>query len=121
MRNAGGNLKVSTTDQTYSQVVVRTQVEVFRCPNSIGCRPMTARNCGVIAPGNHWILDSLRGAPPPGEAMGAAAPIHRVGAALAVVPVPTMNGGGAAASRPPYGDGSQNHDKMCCVILYKML
>ena len=35
---------------------------------------MTARNCGVIAPGNHWILDSLRGAPPPGEAMGAAAP-----------------------------------------------
>ena len=34
----------------------------------------TARNCGVIAPGNHWILDSLRGAPPPGEAMGAAAP-----------------------------------------------
>ena len=29
---------------------------------------MTARNCGVIAPGNHWILDSLRGAPPPGEA-----------------------------------------------------
>ena len=35
--------------------------------------------------------------------------------------VPTMNGGGAAASRPPYGDGSQNHDKMCCVILYKML
>ena len=39
MRNAGGNLKVSTTDQTYSQVVVRTQVEVFRCPNSIGYRP----------------------------------------------------------------------------------
>ena len=35
---------------------------------------MTARNCGVIAPGNHWILDSLRGAPPPGEAMVAAAP-----------------------------------------------
>ena len=32
---------------------------------------MTARNCGVIAPGNHWIYDSLRGAPPPGEAMGA--------------------------------------------------
>ena len=31
---------------------------------------MTARNCGVIAPGNHWILDSLRGAPPPGEAFG---------------------------------------------------
>ena len=27
----------------------------------------------MIAPGNHWILDSLRGAPPPGEAMGAAA------------------------------------------------
>ena len=30
---------------------------------------MTARNCGVIAPGKHWILDSLRGAPPPGEAL----------------------------------------------------
>ena len=29
---------------------------------------LTARNCGVIAPGNHWISDSLRGAPPPGEA-----------------------------------------------------
>ena len=28
----------------------------------------------MIAPGNHWISDSLRGAPPPGEAMGAAAP-----------------------------------------------
>ena len=28
----------------------------------------------------------------------------RVGATLAVVPVPTMNGGWAAASRPPYGD-----------------
>ena len=24
----------------------------------------------MIAPGNHWILDSLRGAPPPGEAIG---------------------------------------------------
>ena len=36
-------------------------------------------NCGVIAPGNHWILDSLRGAPPPGEAMGAAAPEDFVG------------------------------------------
>ena len=49
-----------------------------------GCRPhsssvtnrfrradsLTARNCGVIAPGNHWISDSLRGAPPPGEAFG---------------------------------------------------
>ena len=35
-------------------------------------RLATARNCGVIAPGNHWILDSLRGAPPPGEAIGAA-------------------------------------------------
>ena len=28
----------------------------------------------MIAPGNHWIKDSLRGAPPPGEAMGAPAP-----------------------------------------------
>ena len=28
----------------------------------------------------------------------------RVGATLAVVPVPTINGGWAAASRPPYGD-----------------
>ena len=33
-------------------------------------RLATARNCGVIAPGNHWIYDSLRGAPPPGEAIG---------------------------------------------------
>ena len=32
-------------------------------------RLATARNCGVIAPGNHWIYDSLRGAPPPGEAI----------------------------------------------------
>ena len=50
----------------------------------------------MIAPGNHWIYDSLRGAPPPGEAMGAAAPdtpggvslrgARRVGATLAVVP-----------------------------------
>ena len=24
----------------------------------------------MIAPGNHWIMDSLRGAPPPGEAFG---------------------------------------------------
>ena len=37
-------------------------------------RLATARNCGVIAPGNHWIYDSLRGAPPPGEAIGAYAP-----------------------------------------------
>ena len=27
-------------------------------------RLATARNCGVIAPGNQWIFDSLRGAPP---------------------------------------------------------
>ena len=37
---------------------------------------LTARNCGVIAPGNHWIIDSLRGAPPPGEAI-----LRRVAAA----------------------------------------
>ena len=37
-------------------------------------RFLTAMNQGVIAPGNHWIMDSLRGAPPPGEAMGAPAP-----------------------------------------------
>ena len=61
------------------------QVEAFRFPKSLGYRPhsssvrkigseepisLTAGNCGVIAPGNHWILDSLRGAPPPGEAFG---------------------------------------------------
>ena len=38
-------------------------------------RFLTAMNQGVIAPGNHWIMDSLRGAPPPGEAMGAPAPV----------------------------------------------
>ena len=58
----------------------------------------------------------------------------RPGAAIFRVPSAERHGGlslqeeaismkrrGAAASRPPYGDGSQNHDKMCCVILYKML
>ena len=27
-------------------------------------RFLPAKNCGVIAPGNHWIRESLRGAPP---------------------------------------------------------
>ena len=36
---------------------------------SFGTVFLTARNCGVIAPGNHWIYDSLRGAPLPGEAI----------------------------------------------------
>ena len=31
-RNAGGNPKFFTTDQTYSQVGYRTPVEVFRLP-----------------------------------------------------------------------------------------
>ena len=34
---------------------------------SFGTAFLTARNCGVIAPGNHWIYDSLRGAPLPGR------------------------------------------------------
>ena len=34
-------------------------------------RLVTARNCGVIAPGNHWIYDSLRGAPPREKRFGA--------------------------------------------------
>ena len=37
---------------------------------------MTAWNCGVIAPGNHWISDSLRGAPPRGKRLGAPAPVR---------------------------------------------
>ena len=34
---------------------------------SFGTVFLTARNYGVIAPGNHWIYDSLRGAPLPGR------------------------------------------------------
>ena len=47
-------------------------------------------------------------ATPPG--MAASAPL-RVGATLAVVPGPTIHGGGAAASRPPYGDSSSTAAK----------
>ena len=39
-------------------------------------RLVTAMNCCVIAPGNHWIMDSLRGAPPPGEAICADAQVE---------------------------------------------
>ena len=79
-RNSGGNFKVSTNEQTFSKVEVQEEVFRFfvivRLPPAFlfshqsvpKSRLATARNCGVIAPGNHWILDSLRGALPPGEA-----------------------------------------------------
>ena len=65
------NLRISLIVFTIFQATARIPLQSgnrFRRADSL-----TARNCGVIAPGNHWILDSLRGAPPPGEAMGAAA------------------------------------------------
>ena len=84
-RNAGGKLKVSTIKQTSSRVTTksahwwrsshfRNRYIAARIPlqsekRSFGTVFLTARNCGVIAPGNHWIIDSLRGAPPPGEAI----------------------------------------------------
>ena len=89
-RNSGGNLQARTTSQTFTRGATKTALRcrsshfqnhyvAARIPHQSGNRfrradSLTARNCGVIAPGNHWILDSLRGAPPPGEAMGAAAP-----------------------------------------------
>ena len=89
-RNSGGNLQARTTSQTFTRGATKTALwcrsshfqnhyVAAHIPHQSGNRfrradSLTARNCGVIAPGNHWILDSLRGAPPPGEAMGAAAP-----------------------------------------------
>ena len=60
------NLRVSLIAFTNFQATARIPLQSenrFRRADSL-----TARNCGVIAPGNHWISDSLRGAPPPGEA-----------------------------------------------------
>ena len=80
VRNAGGNMKVSKkrTDLHPSRssrgglqifIIVRLPPAFLISHQSVPkSRLATARNCGVIAPGNHWILDSLRGAPPPGEA-----------------------------------------------------
>ena len=80
VRNAGGNMKVSKkrTDLHPSRssggglqifIIVRLPPAFLISHQSVPkSRLATARNCGVIAPGNHWIYDSLRGAPPPGEA-----------------------------------------------------
>ena len=51
----------------------------------------------MIAPGNHWIYDSLRGAPPPGEAFG----WYLVAGSPAVTPA-VISGGRRGRCRPPY-------------------
>ena len=56
----------------------------------------------------HWVHSAERHR---GRSLQAASAPLRVGATLAVVPGPTIHGGGAAASRPPYGDSSSTAAK----------
>ena len=66
MWNAGK--KEHTAFQVVPFLQTEYEIGLYRRSSSVSLRS-TAINYGMIAPGNHLDFDSLRGAPPPGEAM----------------------------------------------------
>ena len=78
MRNAGGNLKICKSDQTYSQVGYRTLVEVFRLLQIVRLPPEFLRSpraafggCSPHAPEGAVSRPPSGATLPPGEGIAA--------------------------------------------------
>ena len=112
---AGSIFRVIARSEATWQSVTPAMRSIARSPKGTGKRT----DCHGLRPRNdsasgkvvrirrgavvHWVHSAERHR---GRSLQADFAPLRVGATLAVVPGPTIHGGGAAASRPPYGDSS---------------